>query len=123
MKDQIREEILNYYYDLETQSTYSLEYEVAYGGVSFMHRPSKESIEKKFNERFDIISNYVRLYSNQLKQTLKDNPKTVDFVVEMSYIIAPAIAQEHGGIPYVAIVAALLIMSRRGINYYLDDSK
>ena len=115
-----REDILRCYSFVKDQPEESLEVLVATDGVLFYNGPTEEQLRQDFEKYFRIISQFVSSYSETIKNILKTHSKTVDIIVEISYILAPAIAQEYGGIGGVSIVAALLIMTRRGIHSYLN---
>lgn len=81
---------------------------------------SPDRIVKKIISLSDICCRRVRELGNQITQIVQNNPNYTEYSLDVISIVAPSIAQQYGGIPMMAIVAALTVMCRKGIMKYVN---
>ncbi len=72
-----------------------------------------------FSSLPEICKEYALRYSDEIKIILQNNPQKTNFVISIIQLLAPVIAQEYSGIPAMAIVGAITILCRQGIENFI----
>ena len=68
---------------------------------------------------FEICKKYAKEFSADIKEILKNNPKTTNYALNVIQLLVPAIAQQYSGIPAMAIVGSITLLCRQGIENFI----
>lgn len=66
-----------------------------------------------------ICAKYIFKYRVQVIEIIHRNPKVTNYTLDIINLICPVIAQKYAGIPALAIVGAITLLFKQGINKYL----
>jgi hypothetical protein len=67
-----------------------------------------------------ICAKYIYKYKIQVREIIHRNPKVTNYTLDIINLICPVIAQKYAGIPALAIVGAITLLFKQGINRYLE---
>lgn len=71
------------------------------------------------NSIIEICKESVKEFSADIKEILKNNPKTTNYALNVIQLLVPAIAQQYSGIPAMAIVGSITLLCRQGIENFI----
>ena len=86
----------------------------------FDKEPPKDIGEKSLKDICVDCANTVE-NKNKIKLILQNNHQSTNFVIGIIQLLAPAIAQQYSGIPAMAIVGAITLLCRQGLENYLKE--
>jgi len=89
---------------------------IAIGAGAFCGNLNKWTPDKVM----DVCKKSIANASQSIRQILQNNPKTTNYSLEIIQLVAPAIAQQYGGISSMAIVGTLSILCKQGITNYIS---
>ena len=67
-----------------------------------------------------ICLKYIIKNKYQVREIIHRNPKVTNYTLDIINLICPVIAQKYAGIPALAIVGAITLLFKQGINRYLE---
>lgn len=67
----------------------------------------------------EICKKYAKEFSADIKEILKNNPKTTNYALNVIQLLVPAIAQQYSGIPAMAIVGSITLLCRQGLENFI----
>lgn len=71
------------------------------------------------NSIIEICKESVKEFSADIKEILKNNPKTTNYALNVIQLLVPAIAQQYSGIPAKAIVGSITLLCRQGLENFI----
>ena len=92
------------------------------GGLAGATIPTFSELKTKMGQAkavLEICKAYITKYSSEIKLTLQNNPQKTNYVLNIIQLLAPAIAQQYSGIPAMAIVGAITLLCRQGIDNFI----
>ena len=67
-----------------------------------------------------ICRGAINKFQENIKDILRKNAKTTNYTLEIIQLLAPAIAQQFGGLSSMAIVGSITILCKQGIQNYIQ---
>ncbi len=94
---------------------------VSYAGFGKHAFAARDVFSRKWTseEVMDVCKTYVMKSSSSIKEILRKNPKVTNYALDVIQLVAPAIAQQYGGLSSMAIVGSLSILCKQGITNYI----